>query len=125
MKLLLENWRQYLNEAHGLDTTWDDVHINDVFEIIGKSCEEGRECKLMPASELRKRLKNKPSVKLDPDRVKKANLDYPLIVVVKDGEYQYIMDGNHRFARAEPKDAIVQVKELDIEEYNKLFVGAE
>jgi len=125
MKLLLENWRQYLNEAHGLDTTWDDVHINDVFEIIGKSCEEGRECKLMPASELRKRLKNKPSVKLDPDRVKKANLDYPLIVVVKDGEYQYIMDGNHRFARAEPKDAIVQVKELDIEEYNKLFGGAE
>jgi len=45
--------------------------------------------------------------------------------VVKDGEYQYIMDGNHRFARAEPKDAIVQVKELDIEEYNKLFGGAE
>ena len=125
MKLLLESWRGYLNEAHGLDTTWDDVHINDVFEIIGKSCEEGRECKSMPASELRKRLKNKPSVKLDPDRVKKANLGYPLIVVVKDGEYQYIMDGNHRFARAEPKDAIVQVKELDFEEYNKLFGGAE
>jgi hypothetical protein len=121
VKLLFENWRKFVNEAHGTDTTWDDVHINDVFEIIGKSCEEGRECKSMPASELRERLKNKPSVGLDPARVAKASLQFPLIVVVDNGEYQYIMDGNHRFARAEAEDAIVQVKELYTEEYNKLF----
>ena len=29
-------------KAHGLETTWDNVSINDVFKIIGKSCEEGR-----------------------------------------------------------------------------------
>ena len=125
MKLLLENWREYINEAHGLDTTWDNLHIDDVFKIIGKSCEEGRKCKSIPASKLRKRLKNKPSVGLDPARVAKASLQFPLIVVVDNGEYQYIMDGNHRFARAEAEDAIVQVKELDIEEYNKLFGGVE
>jgi hypothetical protein len=45
MKLLMENWREYLNEAHGLDTTWDNLHIDDVFKITGKSCDEGKECK--------------------------------------------------------------------------------
>ena len=126
MKLLLENWRQYINEAHGLETTWDNVSINDVFKIIGKSCKEGRKCKHMKASTLRNNLKNKPSVKLDPDRVKNANYKFPLIVVVKNGEYQYIMDGNHRaaaafFALALKDDAIVSVKELYSEEYNQLF----
>ena len=131
MKLLLENWRKFLKEAHGLDTTWDDVHIDDVFKITGKSCEEGRECLSIPSAGLELKLKNKPIVDtLDPDRVKKANPEHPLIVVVKNGEYQYIMDGNHRFANAvktgEEKRVVqtVKVKELDIEEYNKMFGGA-
>ena len=128
MKLLLENWRKHINEAHGLETTWDSVSINDVFEIIGKSCEEGRKCKHMKASTLRNNLKNKPSVKLDPDRVKNANYKFPLIVVVKNGEYQYILDGNHRLAAAlkaekEGKNVIVKVKELYNDEYNELFRG--
>ena len=126
MKIFLENWREYINEAHGLETTWDSVSIDDVFKIIGKSCEEGRKCEHMKASTLRNSLKNKPSVKLDPDRVKNASYKFPLIVVVKNGEYQYIMDGNHRaaaafFALALKDDAIVSVKELYIEEYNELF----
>ena len=109
-----------------LDTTWDNLHIDDVFKITGKNCDEGKDCISYTTEELKSKLKNKPITDtLDPDRVNKANPEHPLIVVVKDGEYQYIMDGNHRFARAEPKDAIVQVKELDIEEYNKLFGGAE
>jgi len=124
MKLLFESWREYLKEAHGIDTTWDNVHIDDIFKIIGKSCEEGRKCEPMRASQLRQRLKNKPSVNLDPDRVEKASLDFPLIVVVDNGEYQYIMDGNHRFAKAEVKDDIVQVKELYTDEYKKMFGGA-
>ena len=129
MKLLLENWRKYIYEAHGLETTWDSVSINDVFEIIGKSCEEGRICKHMKASTLRNNLKNKPSVKLDPDRVKNANYKFPLIVVVDNGEYQYILDGNHRLAAAlaaeeeEDKNVIVKVKELYNDEYNELFRG--
>ena len=126
MKLLLENWRQYLNEAHGLDTTWDNLHIDDVFKVTGKSCDEGKECKPFTTKLLKSKLKNKPIVDtLDPDRVNKANPDYPLIVVVKDGEYQYIMDGNHRFANAVKTGKDVKVKELDIEEYNKLFGGVE
>ena len=125
MKLLFENWREYLKEAHGLDTTWDDVHIDDVFKITGKSCEEGRECIKYTTARLELKLKNKPIVDtLDPDRVKTANPEHPLIVVVNNGEYQHIMDGNHRFANAVKTGKDVKVKELDIEEYNKMFGGA-
>ena len=131
MKLLLENWREYINENRGLDTTWDDVHIDDVFRLIGKSCKEGRECKSMPASVLSGKIKNKEVLNtvlnnLDPEKLVDANYEFPLIVVVDKGEYQYIFDGNHRFAAALAdeelgKDAIVQVKELYTEEYNELF----
>jgi len=124
MKLLLENWRRYIAEAHGLDTTWDNLHIDDVFKITGKSCDEGdgKECKTYTTKKLKDLLKNKPIVDiLDPKRVKYANPEYPLIVVVNNGEYQYIMDGNHRFANAVKTGKDVKVKELDIEEYNEMF----
>ena len=125
MKQLLENWRKYIKEAHGLNTTWDNLHIDDVFKITGKSCDEGKKCKKCTTEELKLKLKNKPIVDtLDPIRVEYANPDHPLIVVVKDGEYQYIMDGNHRFANAVENGKDVKVKELDIEEYNKLFRDA-
>lgn len=135
MKLLLENWRKYLNEAGGLDTSWDNVHINDVFKIIGKSCNEGRKCKSMPATELEQKIKDKKSLEnirknLDPDRIKKANYSFPLIVLVDDGEYKNILDGNHRLAAAlavekEGKDAIVKVKELYNDEFDKLLGDSE
>ena len=125
MKLLLENWRRYIAEAHGLDTAWDNLHIDDVFKITGKSCGEGKDCIPYTTKMLISKLKNKPIVDtLEPVRVRTANPEHPLIVVVKDGEYQYIMDGNHRFANAVKTGKDVKVKELDIEEYNKMFGGA-
>ena len=126
MKLILENWRKYLNEASGLETTWDDVHIDDVFEIVGSTCEDGRECITFKPSDLESKLANKPSVTLDPERVENAELEHPLIVVVDRDteEYQYIMDGNHRYAKAKQLDAEVQVKELYTGEYETLFKTA-
>ena len=101
MKLIMENWRRYLEEAYGLDTTWDNLHIDDVFKITGRSCDEGKKCIPYTTKDLEALLKNKPIVDtLDPERVEKANPEYPLIVVVSNGEYRYIMDGNHRFANA-------------------------
>ena len=135
MKLLLENWRKYLNEVGGLDTTWNDVHINDVFKITGKSCNEGIKCKEMPATELEQKIKNKKSLEnirkhLDPERLETADYSFPLIVIVDNGEYQYILDGNHRLAVAlaaeeKGKDAIVKVKELDNDEFEKLLGNSE
>jgi len=126
MKLLLENWREYLNEVGGLDTSWDNVHIDDVFKIIGKSCDEGRKCKSMSASKLEQKIKNKESLEnirknLDPKRLKTADYSFPLIVIVDNGEYQYILDGNHRLAVALADDADVKFKELYNDEFNKLF----
>ena len=129
MKILLENWREFLNEVGGLDTSWDNVHIDNVFKIIGKSCNEGRECKSMPATELEQKIKNKESLEnirknLDPDRIKKANYSFPLIVIVDNGEYQSILDGNHRFAAALAGDADVKIKELYNDEFDKLLGDA-
>jgi len=132
VKLILENWRRYLNEGSGLETTWDDVHIDDVFEIIGSTCEKGdggtaeRKCITFKPSDLESKLANKPSVTLDPEDVEGAELEYPLIVVVDwyTGEYQYIMDGNHRFANAIQSGAEIQVKELYTDEYENLFRSA-
>jgi len=126
MKLLLENWRKYITEDWR-DTSWetDDekVTIGDVLKIIGRTCEEGRGCVEMRASELKSMLKRKPikGKGIDPKKVETADISHPLIVVVDNGEYQYIMDGNHRFAQAEQKDKIVQVKELYTDEYENLF----
>ena len=98
-----------------------------MLNIIGRNCEEGRECITYKASELEERMiKDNPgwaSPNLDPERVKKASLEYPLVVVVKDGKYQYILDGNHRLRKALDEDANVKVKEFDLDEYNELFGG--
>ena len=126
MQLLLENWRKFITEAHGLDTSWDNVCIDDVFKITGKSCKEGdgRKCESYTTGELHDKLKYKPIVDtLDPSRIENADPRHPLIVVVDrdTGEYQNIMDGNHRFANAKKYEKMVQVKELYTDEREQLF----
>ncbi len=39
-------------------------------------------------------------VKKDLDRILKADLNYPIIIVKKKGELSYILDGNHRMKKA-------------------------
>ena len=36
----------------------------------------------------------------EPDRKEKADLSFPIIVTAKDGEFQAILDGNHRLQKA-------------------------
>jgi hypothetical protein len=80
----------------------------------------------MLATELEQKIKNKESLEnirknLDPDRIKKANYSFPLIILVDNDEYQNILDGNHRFAAALRDNAVVQVKELYNDEFDKLL----
>ena len=49
--------------------------------------------------------------------------DYSVISWLIYAAYQYIMDGNHRFANAIQSGAEIQVKELYTDEYNSLFGG--
>jgi hypothetical protein len=41
-----------------------------------------------------------PSVNIEQHKKEKADLSCPIIVVEKDGEFQYILDGHHRRQRA-------------------------
>ena len=133
MKLILENWKKFLEEATGIQTTWDPGEgkiislEKDLLNIIGRNCEEGYKCITYKASELENKIKtdnpkwSRPN--LEPERIERASLEYPLVVVVKDGKYQYILDGNHRLRKALNLDMDVKVKEFDLNDYNKLFGG--
>jgi len=62
------------------------------------------------------------------DRVSKANLSHPIIVIKKNGKYKSILDGNHRaFKALDSKAKTIKVQEIDLDspdipsEYKKLF----
>ncbi|RKZ47389.1 MAG: hypothetical protein DRQ58_06780 [Gammaproteobacteria bacterium] len=40
----------------------------------------------------------------DSSRIDKADLQYPIIIVVDNGKYKYVLDGNHRLAKAVKHD---------------------
>jgi len=101
MKLLLEQWRQYITEA-GLDTKWDKdgeptITLPELQNYLRNNIIS------LNALELFKQL---PSLPIDPDPIEKekridsANLEYPIIVVKHEGRYKYVLDGNHRLQKA-------------------------
>jgi len=129
MKLLLENWR---------DTSWetDDekVTIEDVVDYLGNETVD------VNVLELSQQL---PALPIDPEhgpkRVATANLEFPIIVVKNKGQYQFVLDGNHRLQKAidshkstssiEKVESIkAKILDLDKEEtpevFKKMFGGA-
>ena len=90
MGLLSENWR---------DTSWEDddgkITIGDVTDYIGDNIRN------ISVSDLENKLGDKvSSVTQGEERIMKADLQYPIILVQKDGEFSYVLDGNHRLAKA-------------------------
>jgi len=58
-------------------------------------------------------------VKKDLDRILKADLNYPIIIVKKKGELSYILDGNHRMEKAIEIGAdTIKSKILDLDSTN-------
>ena len=87
---LSENWR---------DTSWEDddskITIGDVTDYIGNDIRN------ISVSDLENKLgDNVFSVTQGEERIMKADLQYPIILVQKDGEFSYVLDGNHRLAKA-------------------------
>eukprot|EP01050_Picozoa_sp_SAG11_P000582 SAG11_NODE_19_length_25345_cov_5.090628_23_plen_1027_part_01 len=85
-----ENWR---------DTSWEDddgkITIGDVTDYIGDNIRN------ISVSDLENKLGDKvSSVTQGEERIMKADLQYPIILVQKDGEFSYVLDGNHRLAKA-------------------------
>ena len=96
-KILKENWK---------DTEWynDDytITISDVLEYIGDKTYN------VPVSYLGDKFKdNLNNITTDKERVMCSNLSYPIIIVKKDGDLSYVLDGNHRLMKS-----IIMGKEL-------------
>ena len=90
-RVIKEDWR---------DTSWydgmgDKVTIGDVVDYIGDRVVE------IPVGYLEKVLKTElDKVTKEEDRIMKADLQYPIIVVKKNGDITYVLDGNHRLQKA-------------------------
>ena len=111
MKLLLENWREYLNEDWR-DTSWksDDekVTIGEVVDYLGDETVD------INVLELSQQLPSLPTQ--GAERVAAASLEYPVIVVKSGGQYKYVLDGNHRLQRAIDENvATIKAKILDLD----------
>ena len=126
MKLLLENWRKYLNEDWR-DTSWeaDDekVTIGDVVDYLGDETVD------INVLELSQQLPPLPT--RGAERVAVASLDYPIIVVKSAGQYRFVLDGNHRLQKAIDEEVeTIKAKILDLdnpetpEVFQKMFGGA-
>jgi len=88
--LLGENWE---------DTSWEDddgkITIGDIVDYIGDNVRN------ISVVDLQNKLKIQPSeVTQERERIMKSDLQYPIILVQKDGEFSYVLDGNHRLAKA-------------------------
>jgi len=88
-----------LNEEEWKDTSWEDddvkITIGDVLDYIGDDIRN------ISVSDLQNKLKGQLYKSLkDEERIMKADLKYPIILVQKDGEFSYVLDGNHRLAKA-------------------------
>ena len=126
MKLLLENWREYITEDWR-DTSWetddDKVTIGDVVDYLGD------ETVNINVLELSQQLPSLPTQ--GAERVAAASLEYPIIVVKRDGQYQYVLDGNHRLQKAIDEEIeSIKAKILDVsaeaetpERFKKMFGG--
>ena len=89
-KTISENWR---------DTSWEDddgkITIGDITDYLGNDIRN------ISVSDLQDKLgDNVSSVTQGEERIMKADLQYPIILVQKDGEFSYVLDGNHRLAKA-------------------------
>jgi len=89
-RMLGENWE---------DTSWEDddgkITIGDILDYIGDNVRN------ISVVDLQNKLKIQPSeVTQERERIMKSDLQYPIILVQKDGEFSYVLDGNHRLAKA-------------------------
>jgi len=96
---MLEANIRVLGEEDWKDTSWEDddgkITIGDIVDYIGNDVRN------ISVSDLQNKLKSQlDRVIKDEERIMKADLQYPIILVQKDGEFSYILDGNHRLAKA-------------------------
>ena len=133
MKLLLESWRKFITEDWR-DTSWKDdgeeVTIGEVVDYLGDKTVD------INVLELSQQLPRSLTT-TSQERIDSANFDYPIIVVKSGGQYQTVLDGNHRLQKAiDQKVKNIKAKILDLddenpkdhetlEKFKRMFGGAE
>ena len=128
MKLILENWRQYLTESWR-DTSWENdegkVTLGEIDDFLGDKTID------INVLELSKQIPPLPT--RGEERVAAASLEFPIIVVKKDGKFKYVLDGNHRLQKAINQEVeTIKAKILDVsaeaetpDRFKKMFGGVE
>ena len=110
--------KRVLIEEDYRKTGWEDddgrVTVGDVLDYIGDNVRN------ISVSDLQNKLKSQlERVTKDEKRIMKADLQYPIILVQKDGEFSYVLDGNHRLAKAIlTKKKYIKSKVLDLDNPN-------
>lgn len=101
MKVILteSQYKRVILNEDWQDTSWEDddgkITIGDIVDYIGNDVRN------ISVSDLQNKLRSQlDRVTKDEERIMKANLQYPIILVQKDGEFSYVLDGNHRLAKA-------------------------
>ena len=129
MKLLLENWNKFINENKSWrDTSWETdkekVTLGDVVDYLGDETED------LNVLDLSNQIPPLPT--RGEKRVRDANLEFPIIVVKKGGEFKNVLDGNHRLQKAiNQKVETIEAKILDLDspdtpkKFKRMFGGVE
>jgi len=129
MKLLLENWRKFVTEDWR-DTSWetddDKVTIGDVVDYLDYLGDKTVDINVLELSQQLPPLPTRGA-----ERVADASLEYPVIVVKSEGQYRFVLDGNHRFQKTineEVENIKAKILDLDNPEtpevFKKMFGGA-
>jgi len=111
--------REVLLESSWDETSWETdtekITIQDVLDYL-----DNDEVYNLPVKHIADTLGDSfTSVKKDLDRILKADLNYPIIIVKKKGELSYILDGNHRMKKAIEIGAdTIKGKILDLDSEN-------
>jgi hypothetical protein len=113
----MENWRKYLTEDWR-DTSWEDdgekITIGQVDDYLGD-----KTICVIPSDVRDQVLKSQGKDSRLPttsqDRIDKADLSFPIIVVMEDGKYTYVLDGNHRLQKAVEQGEPLKARVLNLE----------
>jgi len=109
-RILRESWKDT-----GWETDTEKITIQDVLDYL-----DNDEVYNLSVKTILDTIGDKfTTVKKDLDRILKADLSHPIIIVKKNGQLSYILDGNHRMKKAiEVGEDTIKAKILDLDRPN-------
>jgi hypothetical protein len=110
------------------DVSGDRVRVGDILEYFKTSGIDPVEMNIEDMFYKLSDGKETLEVITSEDRVNAANLDYPIIVIKRNGKIEYVLDGNHRLQKAKNiGEESIEVLVLDLDDdsvpemYHRLF----